>query len=276
MPRFGATPFALPEFAGATRRIVLAYLVAFFGLLLLQFAFRADAAHFIGSLMFVPSDFLGGRLWQPLTYSFVHSGYLGALFDLLSLWFLVSFLEAGRGSAWTTGLYVASVLGTALSSLGVYLISGGLRAQVDEIPIYGCMGGIFGLLVAIGWLFGDVQFLMFFVISIKARYLAIIYALVAFALLFGDQKMYAFANLGGGLVALLYIKLMPRRGAGFVFSESMYGMRNRYYRWKRRRAARKFEVYMRKQGRTVRFDGQGKLIDEDRIHEDGDDKKRWN
>jgi hypothetical protein len=53
-------------------------------------------------------------------------------------------------------------------------------------------------------------------------------------------------------------------------------MRNRYYRWKRRRAARKFEVYMRKQGRTVRFDGQGKLIDEDRIHEEGDDKKRWN
>jgi hypothetical protein len=57
----------------------------------------------------------------------------------------------------------------------------------------------------------------------------------------------------------------------FFLSEGMYGMRNRYYRWKRRRAARKFEVYMRKQGRTVRFDGQGNLIDEEQ-----DDKKRWN
>jgi hypothetical protein len=38
-----------------------------------------------------------------------------------------------------------------------------------------------------------------------------------------------------------------------------------------RRAARKFEVYMRKQGRTVHFDGRGKQIDDDR-----DDKKRWN
>jgi hypothetical protein len=48
-------------------------------------------------------------------------------------------------------------------------------------------------------------------------------------------------------------------------------MRNKYYRWKRRRAARKFEVYMRSQGRTVRFDGSGRPIDED-----PDDKKRWN
>ena len=152
MPRFGATPFALPEFTGATRRIVLTYLVAFFALLLAQFAFRADAAHFISSLLFAPSEFLDGRLWQPFTYSFVHSGILGALFDLLSLWFLVSFLETGRGSAWTTGLYITSVLGTALSALALYLIAGGLKAQVVEMPIYGCMGGIFGLLVAIGWL----------------------------------------------------------------------------------------------------------------------------
>jgi hypothetical protein len=65
--------------------------------------------------------------------------------------------------------------------------------------------------------------------------------------------------------------MAPRRGVSFVMSESWYGMRNRYYRWKRRRAARKFEVYMKRQGRTVRYDGQGRQIDEDH-----DDKKRWN
>jgi hypothetical protein len=66
-------------------------------------------------------------------------------------------------------------------------------------------------------------------------------------------------------------RLAPRRGVSFRISEGWYGLRNRYYRWKRRRAARKFEVYMRRQGRTVKFDGQGRLIDED-----SDDKKRWN
>jgi hypothetical protein len=64
---------------------------------------------------------------------------------------------------------------------------------------------------------------------------------------------------------------MPRRGFGFVLSERFYGLRNGYYRWKRRRAAKKFEVYMRSQGRTVRFDGQGRQIDDK-----NDDKSRWN
>jgi hypothetical protein len=108
-------------------------------------------------------------------------------------------------------------------------------------------------------------------IGIKARYLVAIYALISIAMLFGQQRMYAFAQLGGALAGLVYVRMAPRRGASFLLSESWYGLRNRYYRWKRRRAARKFEVYMRSQGRTVKFDGQGRLIDED-----ADDKKRWN
>jgi hypothetical protein len=115
------------------------------------------------------------------------------------------------------------------------------------------------------------EFLLFFTIGIKARYMAALYGLIAIAMLFGQQRMYAFAQLGGALAGLLFIRLAPRRGVTFVFSERWYGLRNRYYRWKRRRAARKFEVYMRSQGRTVRFDGQGRQLDED-----PDDKKRWN
>ncbi len=99
----------------------------------------------------------------------------------------------------------------------------------------------------------------------------IIYALVAIAMLFGQERMYAFAQLGGALGGLVFVRMAPRRGMTFMFSESWYGLRNRYYRWKRRRAARKFEVYMHKQGRTVKFDGQGRVIDED-----SDDKKHWN
>ena len=39
--------------------------------------------------------------------------------------------------------------------------------------------------------------------------------------------------------------LAPPTGISFLLSERWYGLRNRYYRWKRRHAARKFEVYMR-------------------------------
>ena len=276
MPRLGSTPFAFPDFRGAARRLVLINLIAFFGLLILQLALPDTGGEIAGRLAFRPSLFLSGWLWQPFTYSLVHPGLWGPLLELLSLWFLASFLETGHGPGWVTGLYVTSVLGTAVAAIAIYVISGSMGAATPEVPLYGCMGGIFGMLIAIGILYADMQFMMFFVIGIKAKYLAAIYVLIAFAMLFGEQRMYAFAELGGGLAGWLYLRFMPHRGAGFFLSESLYGVRNRYYRWKRRRAARKFEVYMRKQGRTVRFDGQGRLIDEDRTQRDRDDKKRWN
>ncbi|MGB9078437.1 MAG: rhomboid family intramembrane serine protease [Terracidiphilus sp.] len=271
MPRIGATPFAFPDFHGATRRLVVLNLVAYFALALASLFAASPANQVTGWLVFVPGSFLHGAVWQPLTYSLIHIGLMGTLFELLSLWFLAGFLEPYHGDAWVTGLYIASILGTALGALALY--AGGIATghPMDQIPLYGCFGAVFGMLIAIGYLYGDVQFLMFFVIGIKARYMAIIYGLICFAMLFGQQRMYAFAQVGGALAGWLYLRMVPRRGFAFLFSEQWYGLRNRYYRWKRRRAARKFEVYMRAQGRTVRFDGQGRQIDEDQ-----EDKSRWN
>jgi membrane associated rhomboid family serine protease len=272
MPRFGSSPLAFPDFKGATRRLILINLAAYFVLLVATFA-SSSALRIAGSLVFDPYAFMHGALWQPITYSFVHFGILGTLFELLSLWFLAGFLEAFHDANWVTSLYATSVLGTAAAALVLYLISSTLAPSLllHASPLYGCFGGIFGLLVAIGVLYGDTQFLMFFVIGIKARHMAIVYAIVAVAMLFSEERMYAFAQLGGALAGFAFVRMAPRRGFSFMFSESWYGMRNRYYRWKRRRAARKFEVYMRSQGRTVKFDGQGNRIDED-----ADDKKRWN
>lgn len=272
MPRIGSSPFAFPDFSGATRRLILINLGTFFALLLAQFALREQTGDLVISLSLAPGALLHGSLWQPFTYSFIHPALLGTLFELLSLWFLAGFLEMqGHSASWVIGLYAVSVLGTAAAAVAIYLAGGTLGYAVGGFPLYGCFGGIFGLLAAIGLLYGDVEFLMFFLVGIKARYLVVIYALISIAMLFGEQKMYAFAELGGALGGLLWVRMAPRRGVSFVMSESWYGLRNRYYRWKRRRAARKFEVYMKRQGRTVRFDGQGRLIDEDH-----DDKKRWN
>ena len=58
----------------------------------------------------------------------------------------------------------------------------------------------------------------------------------------------------------------------YLLTERYYGMRNEYYRAKRRNAAKKFEVYMRKQNRDVHFDSNGKYVDPD--DKDPQDK-RW-
>ena len=271
MPRTGASSFSFPAFAGVTRRLVLANIFAYFALLVAGLAAPVATEALVRHLVFSPDMFLQGNFWQPLTYSFIHSGVIGTALELVSLWFMLGFLEQLHNSTWVTGLYASSVVGTAVAALIIYIVAGTMGVAQNPVPFYGCFGGIFGLLIAIGVLYGDMEFLLFFTIGIKARYIAAIYALISIAMLFRQQRMYAFAQLGGALAGLLFIRLAPRRGVTFLFSEKWYGLRNRYYRWKRRKAARKFEVYMRSQGRTVRFDGQGRQLDED-----PDDKKRWN
>jgi membrane associated rhomboid family serine protease len=274
MARIGSMQFALPEFSGFTRRLILWNLGAFFVLLLATAARLDPILAVFGHLWLRPEMVTAGEIWQPLTYSFIHPGLWGTFFELLSLWFLGGLLESLHGSRWLSGLYAASVLGAAITAILIYGFGRMLGSPPPLVTIYGCMGGIFGMLAAIGLLHGELQFQLMFVIGIKAKYLAIIYTLIALAQTFGEQRIYAFAQLGGGLAALVYIRYAPRRGFGFVFSEGLYGLRNKYYRWKRRRAASKFQVYMKRQGRTVRFDGQGRPLDDDDVKHD--DRKRWN
>jgi membrane associated rhomboid family serine protease len=271
MRRLGSSPFSFPEFRGATRTLIFVNLGAYFAFLLAQLASAATAGQLFQLLTFDPGSFLHGLVWQPFTYSFIHVGMVGTLFELLSLWFLAGFLEQLHSSAWVNGLYAVSVIGTVLAATAIYACSGTLGYALPLAPLFGCFGGIFGLLAAIGTLYGDTEFLLFFTIGIKARYMVAIYALISIAMLFGQQKMYAFAQLGGALAGWLYIRMAPRHGFSFVLSERWYSLRNGYYRWKRRRVARKFQVYMKSQGRNVRFDGNGRRLDDDH-----DDKKRWN
>jgi hypothetical protein len=72
----------------------------------------------------------------------------------------------------------------------------------------------------------------------------------------------------------VYTKFAPRRGMAHGLSERYFSVRNNYYRWKRRRAAKKFSVYMRKQNREVHFDKDGRYVDPDELRKDPNDK-RW-
>ena len=119
----------------------------------------------------------------------------------------------------------------------------------------GASGGIYGLLLAFGILHGESQVMLFpLPFLIKAKYFVIgIIALALYGALSsaqgGGQSIAYMAHLGGALFGYIWLKFIPRRGFGYAASERAFGLRNSYYRWKRKRAARKFEVYMRKHDR---------------------------
>jgi len=249
-----------------TKKLVLANLAVFVLVLVSQWS--APLSYLIRSLALTPLLVIHGEVWQLVTYAFLHGGILQILFNMLSLWFIGAYLEAEKGSKWLAEIYFLSVIGGGLIATGLSFT--GLLHLSPLQSVAGASSGIFGLLAAFAVLFGEQQFLMFFLIQIKAKYLVIIYILIALASVVGGFSPLTYVTyLGGALLGYLYCKSAPRRGFAGAASEQYFGARNQYYRWKRRQAAKKFEVYMSKQGREVKFDKEGKYIDPD-------DRSKWN
>jgi membrane associated rhomboid family serine protease len=273
MPRTGPISLGLPAFAGATRRIIVLNVAAFFLLGLLHWLAPTTANTLLGHLLLEPAAVARGEIWQLATYSLLNEGILGILFGMLTIWFVGYLLEESRGGRWLTELYAASVIGGALLASAISFTHVlGLRPDVFGV---GAWAGIFGLMIAIAMLFGNQEFYLWFVLRIKAKYMVAIYILVAVAILLKQADSFgALLQLCGALSGFLFVKFAPRRGLAFGASERYFGFRNDYYRWKRRRAARKFEVYMRKQNREVHFDKDGRYVDPDELRKDPKDK-RW-
>ena len=273
MPRSGPISLALPAFEGTTRKLILLNVGTFFGLLLLRWLAPGLQAVLLAHLILEPLAVVHGELWQLLTYSFVEQSILGVLFGMLTLWFTGSLLEPSFGGRWLAELYLTSVIGGAILASAISFTHVlGLR---PDIVAAGAWSGIFGLMIAIAMIFGDQEFLLWFVLRIKAKYMVAIYILIAIAILLKQADSFnALIQLSGALCGALFVKFAPRRGLAFAASEQYFGVRNRYYRWKRRRAARKFEVYMKKQNREVHFDKDGRYVDPDELRKNPNDK-RW-
>jgi membrane associated rhomboid family serine protease len=219
-----------------------------------------------------------GFVWQLATYSFLHASVSHILLNMLTLWMFGSQEEQDWGSRKFLEFYFFCVIGAALVTLAVSFTR--LPGASPVVPTIGASGGIYGLLIAFGMLYGDREVFLFpFPFSIKAKYLVgIIIFIVVIATFQPSQGGVAnFAHLGGLLFGFLYIKFIPGRGLLFGATEKYFGMRNDYYRWKRRQAAKKFEVYMRQHDRDVHFDEHGNYIppDDDPRKGNGGSKSGW-
>ena len=219
-----------------------------------------------------------GFLWQLITYSFLHANLSHILVNMLTLWMFGSQEEQDWGSPKFLEFYFFCVIGAALTSIVVSYTP--LPGASPRIPTIGASGGIYGLLIAFGMLYGDREIFLFpFPFSIKAKYLVgiIIFVVVVATFQPNQSGVANSAHLGGLLFGFLYIKFVPARGLLFGASERYFSIRNDYYRWKRRRAAKKFEVYMRAHDRKVEFDEHGNYIppEDDARKGNGGSKSGW-
>ncbi len=218
---------------------------------------------------------------------FLHGGLWHILFNMLALWMFGAQLEMDWGYNLFMQFYFFCGIGAALVTVAVSFTH--VLGASPETATVGASGAIFGLLLAFGILHGDSEIMLFPIpFLMKARYFIIglifieVFLTLSAARQPGESTAYM-AHLGGLLFGYLFLKFVPRRGFGFLSSEYFFGLRNSYYKWKRRRAARKFEVYMRKHDREDYrhedyFDEDGKMRDpeaRDARKKNGDARPPW-
>ena len=174
-------------------------------------------------------------------------------------------------------LFFFSAIGAAITTVAISYVH--LLGSPTSVTL-GASGGVFGILMAFGILFAESEIMLIpFPVQIKAKYFIGILVLVevVFAIQERENGIAYLAHLGGLLFGWIYVKYVPRTGLLTGASELMYGARNSYYRSKRRRAAKKFQVYMKKQGRDVPyFDEYGNYrAPQSKPRDDDRDKGPW-
>jgi membrane associated rhomboid family serine protease len=167
-----------------------------------------ESAELNGIFGLVPADvFASGRVWQLVTYMFLHGGLFHILFNMLILWMFGSSVEARWGSRDFLTYYMICGVGGALLSW--------ITGPNSQVAIIGASGAVLGVLVAYTLMYPDRQVLIYFLFPIKMKYL--IWVLVAIDLIgafSGSQGGTAhFAHLGGMATGFLFLKQDWRLGA---------------------------------------------------------------
>ncbi len=225
-------------------------------------------------LYLTPHDvIMQGQVQQLITYGFLHGNFLHLFFNMLMLWMFGSMLETAWGSRRFWEFYLFGIVGAALGTVALAYTVGPVVHLTPDVPTIGASGGIYAILMATGMLFANQEVFMFpLPVAIRMKYLVGILAFIAFIGALSDKGDTAnVAHLSGLLFGYIYVKFVPRSGLLFSFSETTYSIRNRYHRWQRRRAGKKFQVYMKKHGQDPKeyFDEYGNFRPPDERNKKG-------
>jgi len=140
-------------------------------------------------------------IWQFVTYMFLHGDFIHVLLNMFILWMIGCEVERYWGDKEFLKYYFICGVGAGFFHL-IFNIS-------SPVPVVGASGAIYGILIAFAMLFPERLVILFpFPIPIKAKYLAIIFAVLELIFgFFGQSGVAHFAHLGGMIVGFVFLKL---------------------------------------------------------------------
>jgi membrane associated rhomboid family serine protease len=207
----------------------------------------ANIAAFLLTLLFRDIVFLFGlspqdvieryRVWQPVTYMFLHRDLFHILFNMLGIWMFGVDLERRWGTNFFLKYYAVTGVGAAITTIVASLLPFNFSNLIYGVTTVGASGALYGILLAYAIYYPNRPILMFLLFPVPAKYFVIIIGGIAFlsSISGGASGIAHTAHLGGLIFGYFYLQ----NGRGGLTAEIKY----RYLKWKMNRLRRKFDVY---------------------------------
>ncbi len=157
-------------------------------------------------LGFIPSNVFGKLMvWQFVTANFMHINLTHLIFNMFGLYMFGCPVEKKMGQIEFIKYFLFCGIGGYLLAFILWLI--GLS---PNHLIIGASAGIYGLLLAFSLLYPNQKILLFFVIPMQAKWLAVIFGGLEFFLMFRSDGISHIGHLGGLLAGLGYFMYMKK------------------------------------------------------------------
>ena len=152
-----------------------------------------------------------GRVWQFITFQFLHMGQGHFLGNMLGIYFFCRAVEDFYGGKKMLLMYFACGIFGGVLQTGLGL----LVPSVFGLPVVGASAGVFGLLAMYAARNPEGEILIFFVVPAKAKHIAWLGAAVAlfYTLVPADRGMAHAAHLGGMMMGWALVRFDWRRFA---------------------------------------------------------------
>lgn len=188
-------------FAGHLTPWVKRLLIANFGIWLIM-AFGILPPRLADDLLGFSVATVLTRPWSPVTYMFVHGGFMHVLFNMIAVFFFGPPLERQMGGRGFIRYYLVCGVGAALTSL---LLVGLIGTPV----VIGASGAVFGVMLAFAWKWPDAPIYIWGLLPVKAKWMV---GFLGVAALWATVRagpsggVAHWAHLGGLVTGIVYLK----------------------------------------------------------------------
>lgn len=178
---------------------------------LAQFLFRTGViGYYSNEYLQLPSNLsvLLKHFWTPVTYMFMHAGWLHILFNMLWLYWFGQIFEEYLGKNRTVGLYLMGGLCGAFLFLLCYNTLPIFAHQ--DTSLVGASAGVMAIIIATATLLPDYSLSLFLIGPVKLKWIALFFVLIDFLGIIGPNSGGEIAHLGGALIGFVYIKQLQK------------------------------------------------------------------